>query len=607
MKVKIIQFVKTYILFIIVFVVQKPLFMLWYHDLYLNAGWADYLLVMWHGLMLDASMAAYLTIIPGFVLIASLWARPGIIGMIQKIYFGLISFLLSVIAVSDLGLYRYWGFRLDSTPLFYLKTPQEALASVDWLTALAGVAGILVFAVLLFLLFNHVLIKNTGKEKLPYRALPVALLLFVLTALLFIPIRGGLGTSSMNVGKVYYSPDLLLNHAAVNPCFSLMESLFREQNFAEQYRFMPDEEAAREFASLVDKPVSDSIPSLFTTTRPNVVFVVLESFMSRVMEPLEGFPDVAVNMNRLAGEGILFTNFYANSFRTDRGLVSIFSGYPAQPVTSIMKYPRKSQTLPSIPKSLKEEGYDLQYYYGGDADFTNMRSYLYACGIDKIVSDADFTEKERFSKWGALDELVFSRMTKDLEQKQKEPFLKILQTSSSHEPFDVPYHRLKDPFLNSVAYTDSCLGVFIDAFKKTPYWENSVVVMVADHGMLYKDMDNQDTLRYKIPLLMVGGAVSKPLKIPVYASQIDIAATLLYQLGIDHQDFKFSKNILNPASPHFGYFTNSNLFGMVTPENQLVFDCNQNSVSKDSGSKKGENLNKGKAFLQILYDDLAKR
>lgn len=608
MKVKIIQFFKIYLLFILVFIVQKPIFMLWYHDLYKGISFQDYWAVMWHGLKLDASMAGYLAVLPGLLLIVSLWARPEIIRVIQRIYYGFISFLLSTILVADLALYKYWGFRLDSTPLFYLKSPQSALASVSWFTVAAGISGTVLIAVLLYLLFNRVLIKPLAKRELPYRTVPVAFCLLFLTGALFIPIRGGFGTSSMNVGKVYFSSELILNHAATNPSFSLMESFMRDQDFSNQYRFMTDEEAETVFFGLIDNPVTDSIPSLFTTQRPNVIFIVLESFMSRVMEPLNGFPDIAVNMNRLSKEGVLFTNFYANSFRTDRGLVSIFSGYPAQPTTSIMKYPRKSQSLPSIPKSLKEAGYGLQYYYGGDADFTNMRSYLVSCGIDNIISDVSFPVKERLSKWGALDGVVFSRLSSDLKQNQKEPFMKILQTSSSHEPFEVPYNRLKDPYLNSVAYTDSCLGAFIDSYKQTPYWENTVIIMVADHSMRYFDAsDNHDTLRYRIPLLMVGGAVKTPVKVDAYASQIDIAATLLYQLGIPHKDFVFSKNILNPDSPHFGYFTNSNLFGMITSGNQLVYDCDLNEVTTDQGSNKGENLIKGKAFLQILYDDLSKR
>ena len=102
---------------------------------------------------------------------------------------------------------------------------------------------------------------------------------------------------------------------------------------------------------MVDKPVAvtDSIPQLLNTQRPNIIFIILESFSTHLMETFGGQPNVAVNMDKFAKEGILFSNFYGSSFRTDRGLASIISGYPGQPSTSIMKYPEKTDKLPSIP------------------------------------------------------------------------------------------------------------------------------------------------------------------------------------------------------------------------------------------------------------------
>ena len=314
-------------------------------------------------------------------------------------------------------------------------------------------------------------------------------------------------------------------------------------------------------------------------------------------------------MDEFAKEGILFTHFYANSFRTDRGLVSIISGYPAQPTTSIMKYTRKTQSLPSIPASPKKAGYDLQYYYGGDADFTNMRSYLVSTGIEKIVSQNDFPVSERLSKWGVHDHILFHRILTDLKtEPQQEPFFKILQTSSSHEPFEVPYSKLSNAKLNAFAYTDSCAGDFVRQLKETPLWKNSVVLFVPDHlGVYPESIDHLSPERYTIPLILTGGAVKEPQRITAYGSQIDIAATLLAQLGLPHDDFTFSKNILNPSSPHFAFFTFPNIFGMVTADNEVVFNCESNTVAMDEGTHQGENLNKGKAYLQKLYDDLAKR
>lgn len=581
-----------------------------YYTLYNKVSWTEWFSVIGHGLPLDLSLAGYLTLIPGLLLIASAWTGSRILQWIRRIYFAFISILLSCIFISDLGLYGYWGFRLDTTPLFYFfSSPKDALASVSVWVVLGGILAMAIYAALLYYLFSQILLNEKRPLKIPYRRLSVSVTLLLATGLLIIPIRGGFSVSTMNLGKVFFSANQRLNHAAINPAFSLMDSYARQVDFDKQYRFLPPEEADRLFAELTDQPVTDSIPRLFRTERPNIILVILESFSSHLMKTLGGKADVAVNMDEIADEGILFTHFYANSFRTDRGLVSIISGYPAQPTTSIMKYTRKTQSLPSIPASLKKAGYDLQYYYGGDADFTNMRSYLVSTGIEKIVSQDDFPVSERLSKWGVYDEVLFNRLTGDLKgQPQQEPFLKIVQTSSSHEPFEVPYSKLDNAKLNAFAYTDSCAGDFVRQLKETPLWENTVVIFVPDHlGVYPEDMDNLSPERYMIPLIMTGGAIKEPQKIETYGSQIDIAATLLAQLGLPHDEFTFSKNLLNPASPHFAFFTFPNIFGMVTPDNEVVFNNESNAVVLDEGTNQGENLNKGKAYLQKLYDDLAKR
>lgn len=602
-------FTKTYLFFVSVFILQKPFFMIYYHNLFKESTLTDYLNVIFHGLPLDLSMAGYLTIIPAIIQIISLWIVPHPISITRKIYYAIIAFFISAVFICDLALYSYWGFRLDSTPLFYFfSSPKNALASASIGFIIVLIVALFMLCLALYFIMYKTLIQQKKEIRMPKHRLAVSGGMFLMTGLLFIPIRGGFTVSTMNISKAYFSNKMILNHAAINPLFSLMESISRETNFEEQYRFMDEKKADVEFDQLTDRPATDSIPKLLKKKRPNIIFIVLESFMSKTMESLGGLPNVAVNMDKFGSEGILFTHFYANSFRTDRGLVSILSGYPAQPTTSIMKYPRKTQSLPSIPKSLKEAGYNLQYYYGGDADFTNMRSYLMSMGISDIISDKDFPLKDRLSKWGAHDHIVFNRMISDLRGKQQEPFMKILQTSSSHEPYDVPFHRLSHPYLNSVAYADSCLGSFISQLKQTKWWDNSIVVLIPDHARRYPDdLSDFSVNRYKIPLVIIGGAVKSPMRIETYASQMDIAATLLNQVDLPHKEFRFSKNILNPASPHFAYFAFPNAFGMLTPENEVVFNCESGKAITDTGKTPGKNLIKGKALLQKLYDDLSKR
>lgn len=598
---------KIYGWFLIVFMLQKPIFMLYHYSLYATTGFSEWIKVIWHGLPLDLSIGGYLMVLPVIITLCSVWVQGRWLVAAYKVYFILISFLLAVIFVCDAELYSYWGFRLDATPLFYLKSPADAAASVPLLAMILVPLCIVIY----FLLIIYPLFRwsgSTGKWRFFKKRVRASLCFVLILGLLFIPIRGGFSVSTMNVGKVYFSSDMLLNHAAINPAFSLMTSLSREQDFGEQYRFFSDREATDLFQQLYPGETTPDRGDTLIKQRPDILFIVLESFSATLVEELGGETGVTPNLSRLAKEGILFTNFYANSFRTDRGLVSVLSGYPAQPNTSIMKYPAKSQSLPSISKTLKGEGYDIEFLYGGDADFTNMRSYFVSAGFDRIVSDQDFPVKDRLSKWGANDAVGFDRLTALIKEQKQQPFMKLFLTLSSHEPFDVPYKKYSDPYVNSVAYTDSCLGVFVSELKKSPQWDNTLLVLLPDHAFRYPyTLSNFEPQRHHIPMIWAGGAVLKRDTIDVYGSQIDLAATLLSQMQLPHAEFAFSKNMLDPALPKFAWYSFNNGFGYVDQYNQVVYDCDAGRVLESSGNQPEKAVDYGKSFLQKLFDDLARR
>ncbi|MDE6173399.1 MAG: LTA synthase family protein, partial [Bacteroides sp.] len=239
MKERLIGWIKTYFLFVFIFILQKPLFLLYYSALYAETAWTDIFRVIWNGLPLDFSLAGYLTAIPGLLFIVSAWTLSATLRRIWRGYYLFVSILLSVIFVVDLGLYEYWGFRLDATPIFYFfSSPKDALASISVWQMAGGVFAMVLYALLLYILFLWIQKGIWRSMKLPYRRLSVSGVMLLLTGLLFIPIRGGFTVSTMNTGKVYFSSNQRLNHAAINPAFSLMESLSKQKDFAKQYRFM---------------------------------------------------------------------------------------------------------------------------------------------------------------------------------------------------------------------------------------------------------------------------------------------------------------------------------------------------------------------------------
>ena len=633
---QIIWFVKTYATFVVLFVLQKPLF------LFLEKGSAtqpvdniftELPAVIWHGLPLDLSMAGYLSVIPGFLSIAVVWLKRDLVKPIMNIYFIIASLFITCSFLLNASLYPYWKYPLDSTPLFYFFTsPADAIASISiWQVILSIVILIVLTIGVWFTL------RMRGEKRQQYSRYAygygglgsgkrnrfddfdrhrgrTSIILLLLTGLLFLPIRGGITVSTMNTGQAYYSQNAYLNHSAVNPLFSLMESITHQEDFASQYRFMKDKEADKIFATMTSTSDENTYPLLneatFKKGTPDILIVIMESFASDIMPSMGSYKDVAVCLDSIAQQSILFTRFYANSFRTDRGMVSILSGYPAQPTTSIMRYPRKTSQLPSIARNLaKYKNYKTTYYYGGDADFCNMRSYLVSQGYQHIISDANFPIEDKLSKWGVPDHIVAARMMEDIkaQQNEKRPMLRILQTSSSHEPFEVPYHRLKDKRLNAFAYTDSVMGAIVREYRKLPRWKNTLIVFVPDHVGGYKEnLNDHDRSRYQIPLILAGGAISRPMKVGIIGSQHDIAATLLGQLGVEHREFTFSKNMMSDATPKFAFFAVNDAFGIVSEENSLIYDNRAKRIVYDKGEK-GFNLKRGQAYLQKLYDDLSRK
>lgn len=633
---QIIWFVKTYATFVVLFVLQKPLF------LFLEKGSAtqpvdniftELPAVIWHGLPLDLSMAGYLSVIPGLLSIAVVWLKRDLVKPIMNIYFIIASLFITCSFLLNASLYPYWKYPLDSTPLFYFFTsPADAIASVSiWQVILSIVILIVLTIGVWFTL------RMRGEKRQQYSRYAygyggfgsgkrnrfddfdrhrgrTSIILLLLTGLLFLPIRGGITVSTMNTGQAYYSQNAYLNHSAVNPLFSLLESITHQEDFASLYRFMKDKEADKIFATMTSTSDENTYPLLneatFKKGTPDILIVIMESFASDIMPSMGSYKDVAVCLDSIAQQSILFTRFYANSFRTDRGMVSVLSGYPAQPTTSIMRYPRKTSQLPSIARNLaKYKNYKTTYYYGGDADFCNMRSYLVSQGYQHIISDANFPIEDKLSKWGVPDHIVAAKMMEDIkaQQNEKRPMLRILQTSSSHEPFEVPYHRLKDKRLNAFAYTDSVMGAIVREYRKLPRWKNTLIVFVPDHVGGYKEnLNDHDRSRYQIPLILAGGAISRPMKVGIIGSQHDIAATLLGQLGVEHREFTFSKNMMSDATPKFAFFAVNDAFGIVSEENSLIYDNRAKRIVYDKGEK-GFNLKRGQAYLQKLYDDLAKK
>ncbi len=593
---------------LLIFILQKPLFMLYNGSIEKGFGFADYMQVMIHGASLDAATAGYLTAFSFLLVLISIWFRKFPLKKILYGYYILAAALISIIFVVDMALYTFWGFKLDASVFLYIDSPKEALASVS-----VGFILLRVLAILLLIALNSwVLLKITPSVLTATRKRIAGTAgMLLLGGVLFIIIRGGVTESTSNIGQVYFSNEPFLNHSAVNPDFSLLSSMGKSQDFASEFNFFDEEKRAALFDGLYPTTDGDSIIQVLNTKRPNILIILMEGFGGAFVEPLGGLPDVTPHFNRLSKEGIFFTNCYANSFRTDRGTVCTFSGYLGLPTASVMKIPAKSRTLPAIAEGLSKAGYKTDFLYGGDINFTNMKSYLLSTGYQRLTANTDFSLAEQTSNaWGVNDDITFEYLYNQLRNRKEEgPWHTAFLTLSSHEPFEVPYHRLEDKIPNAFAYTDECLGKFVDRLKQTPAWKDLLVICLPDHGFYYpREGSNAMPRFYHIPLLWLGGAVKQPMQVDKIMNQTDLAATLLGQLGLEHTAFTFSRNVLGSDYKYpFAFYSFNNGFSFRDSTGVTVFDNNSGSILFDEPEADESRLDKGKAILQTVYDDLGNR
>ena len=596
---------------VVMMAVQKPVFMAYYAVEASGAGFRGWIDVLRHGLTLDLTVAGYVTVLPILVTLLSLW-----ISLPERLWRGVLTTWFVLVAVAtavifavDVALYEHWGFRIDSTVLIYLTDPEEAMASVDFWLGVRQTLLAAVYAAGMIWGYRRILGIFDGHAVGWRVALLGSVAVVMLAGFDFLAIRGGTGASVANVSKVYFSPTQFLNHAATNPVFSFLASLGDRVDYADEYPFFEEPVRAAKFDALRgNAPAAGPTEPVLNTSRPNVVIVILESFARTVMDAeVDGEP-VMPHMQRLKREGIWFENFFANSFRTDRGEVAILSGFPAQTRMSIMKLPAKSRSLPSVARSLAGAGYATSFAYGGDLNFTNQASYMYATGWQELTWQKDLHFGTPAADWGYDDALMcdwFADRVIALNDAGK-PFLAGLLTLSSHTPFDVPYSKFDDKVLNAMAFSDECVGKMIDRLKASPAWKDLLVVLVADHGYPYpRTLTYNEPLRHRIPMIWTGGAVAEPRVVEEYAAQIDIAATLLAQLGIAHGDFDYSKDIFAPTPPRkFAYYTFNDGFGVVDASGEAVWDATGDRVVTATNP---ELLDIGRTMLQTTYVDIGNR
>lgn len=613
-------FVRFFLFWLLFFAIDRFIFLFIFHKKLRGISFIEKTTTFYHALRLDLSMAAYLAIIPLFGFIFWYFSKQKSVSFNWvSVYNKVLIVIFSLFAVVNFNIYREWGSKLNAKAFsFALDTPNEALAS----SASSPIGlSLLVFAILLaigfylnFLLVNR---KLTFVQSPIWLKVTVAVLLFGFNFLL---IRGGVGVAPNSQSMAYFSKYQLLNHASLNTEWNLISSILASKKTNHNpYLYFDPTTADKEVAQLYQVEKDTSI-SILNTQRPNVVIFILESFTADLTKTLGNENGITPRFDSLINQGVLFSQIYAAGNRTDKGLIGTLTGFPTLGTGSIVKWPEKMQKIPAISQKLAEQHYNTSFFYGGESEFDNYKAFILSHGYQKLVDKNSFDKKDMNSKWGAYDALVFNKQLESLGQ-TKQPFFSTILSLTNHEPFEVPgkpkfgKQSNIEKFKSTAFYTDSCIGAYLDQAKKQDWYKNTLFIFVADHGHILPKNNHEvfEPQRYHIPLLFYGEVIKKQFKGQQFnrtGSQQDIAATLLAQLQIPSKDFLWSKNLLNPYSKPFAFFSWDNGLGFINDQHCVTFDNIGKTILYNSDPKDKKqnqtNLKLGQSYLQSVYQQFIK-
>lgn len=609
------NFLKLFLFWIASFLIHRMVFVIYHVTTTNQSKLSDYWRIFWNSIPLDLSMAAYFVAIPLVLFFLTLFLSKT--NQILNFCYPKINYffivLISIIDTIDLHIYTEWGTKVNSRAIdFLINSPSEALASSASSPLLLAISLFILQLMLLLWIYQKYI--NSKFEKINFKFSQL-LVIPGYTLILILLLRGGTQLAPINQSAAYFSNNSLYNHAAVNTEWNLMASILQNNiNAKNPYQFVSDSVAKNEILGLYPSTNDESSNQILTIPKPNIVLVILESFTSDVVGAFGGEANVCPSLSKIANDGIAFDSIYASGDRTDKGLIAILSAFPSQAVRSIIHQPDKFEKLASLPQSLKVNGYEPFFIYGGESEFANFKSYLLSSGINHIVDRNDFESSQMNSKWGAHDGYLFDKLNKELETK-KQPFFAITLTLSSHEPFEIPIassfkgEDLPQLFRKSANYTDQCIEKFMQAAKKEKWYNQTLFVFVADHGhrlpKAYRTA--YDFRKFRIPLIFAGDVIKPEFKgkrIHMLGSQTDLAATILSQLKIEHQQFNWSKDLLNKDSKPFAFYSYDNGFGWVNPAQTIVQDNINKQIIFNSqpNLNSEENLRKGQSYMQKVFE-----
>ncbi|NOL49990.1 LTA synthase family protein [Pelistega europaea] len=428
----------------------------------------------------------------------------------------------------------------------YLKHPQEVVGML-W----KGFKTIVIIGTLgvVLLMWGALYLFKAPAASLGSTSLLWQIVEFLVSAaVVTLMIRGTLQHRPINPSTVAYCGDSMVNTLPLNSLYSVYYAVYsikNERSAKDAYENMDEDKVyqlVNQAAGITPEQNELNIPSWHFQTasqtyqRPkNIVLIVQESLGAQYIGGLGG-QNLSPCFDKLMQEGWAFHRCYATGTRSVRGLEAVSSGFAPTLSDAVLRLTKSQSRFFTLAQLLNPLGYRSSFIYGGESHFDNMRSYFLGNGFKELYDRESFTNPAFEGTWGVSDEDMFAKLHEVLMDDLETPKLSLAFTVTNHTPWEYPAGRIEpvgEPASveNSVRYVDWCIGQFFEKAKQSPYWHNTLFLIVADHDSRVWGDTLVPLRHFHIPALILGAGV-EPKADNRIVSQLDLPVTLLSLAGV---------------------------------------------------------------------------
>ena len=546
-----------------------------------SKGEASVLTAFVKGVWCDNVIACYILIVPLALLLvaATMGWYPKALRRFAGIWLGVLYALVMAISASNIPYFAYFFKNIDASIFGWFGYAGTTAGM------LVGERSYLVYFLLFLITVAFIAWALRKWRRLTDRRIAAAaqpagwgwlvlrlLLTVVVLALCLFGIRGRRGYNPIKISQAYYCNDPFLNQLGIAPAFNLFTSTldgFRKENA--ELQLMPYDEAityVRNEFGLMTPADSTSllrrqIVGDTATMRPNVVIILMESMSASLMQTFGQKERLTPTLDSLYRCSLAFTRFYSAGIHTNHGITATLYSFPALMMRNLMKgtvTPRRT----GLATVLKSQGYHNLFFMTHESQYDNMNAFLLTNGYDEVFAQEDYPSEEVVNSFGVPDKFLFNYALSAINRTAttQQPFMATLLTISNHPPYIIPDQfkaRTSKPETQIVEYADKCIGDFLAEARRQPWYDNTVFVILADHGKLVGEMDSELPQSYNhIPCMMFGPGI-EPTVYDGLGMQVDVMPTLLGLMGMDYEYEGFGLDLLKTRRDKVFYTSDTQL------------------------------------------------